>query len=386
MLSEVVENDYTGHEEIWAGYIMGEINFGKWVTFIPGVRYDYTYMKYTGYGSNAVKSSSGSGNEQFDYWPLEDSQSFAYFLPQIHLKIMPAEWMDIRLAYTETLSRPDYNLLVPQTLVYPNTMAVTYSRTNLKPAKSQNYDLTLSFYPNNWGLFTVSPFYKNIKNFIYTRKAQILAGTDTDATNFGVDPTLNGATVTYPLNNPTDASIFGIELDAQVQFHQMDNFLKGFVLTANFTIMDSRMKYHTTALSRATNPDYGKVPGASPFVQVNTDTYYEDRLIDQPTYLFNASLGYDYKRFSVRLSCNYQDGVLVTAQQRSDAADKEITKPFMKLDAQLKYTINRHVSLYASWSNINCAVDRRVRYITGYPVRTEYYGTCAYIGVKYNIF
>ena len=146
------------------------------------------------------------------------------------------------------------------------------------------------------------------------------------------------------------------------------------------------MKYHTTALSRATNPDYGKVPGASPFVQVNTDTYYEDRLIDQPTYLFNASLGYDYKRFSVRLSCNYQDGVLVTAQQRSDAADKEITKPFMKLDAQLKYTINRHVSLYASWSNINCAVDRRVRYITGYPVRTEYYGTCAYIGVKYNIF
>ena len=385
MLSEVVENDYTGHEEIWAGYIMGEINFGKWVTFIPGVRYDYTYMKYTGYGSNAVKSSSGSGNEQFDYWPLEDSQSFAYFLPQIHLKIMPAEWMDIRLAYTETLSRPDYNLLVPQTLVYPNTMAVTYSRTNLKPAKSQNYDLTLSFYPNNWGLFTVSPFYKNIKNFIYTRKAQILAGTDTDATNFGVDPTLNGATVTYPLNNPTDASIFGIELDAQVQFHQMDNFLKGLVLSANFTWMTSRMEYRTTNISRITNPDYTPGSDQDRFLTVNQDVTYTDRLLNQPSWLANVSVGYDYRKFSVRVSMNYQDGVLITAQQRVDGADKVVTAPYVKLDSQFKYTINKWVSLYASWSNMNFSIDKRVRYVTDYPELSEYYGTTAYIGVKFNL-
>ena len=169
-------------------------------------------------------------------------------------------------------------------------------------------------------------------------------------------------------------------------FHNLDNFLKGFVISTNFTLMDSSMKYHTTSLSRAQNPDFGKVPGAQPFIQVNKDVAYEDRLLSQPAFLFNASLGYDYKKFSARVSCNYQDGVLVTAQQRADAADKEITLPFMKFDAQLKYTFNKHVSLYATWSNINLEVDRKVRYITSYPMKTEYYGTTAYIGLKYNIF
>lgn len=385
MLSETVENDYTGHEEIWAGYIMAELNFGKWVTFIPGVRYDYTFMRYTGYRSDSVKSSSGSGNEQFDYEPTSDSQSFGYFLPQIHLKIMPAEWMDIRLAYTETLSRPDYNLLIPQTLVYPNTMAVTWSRTNLKPARSQNYDLTLSFYPNNWGLFTVSPFFKNIKNFIYTRNAQILAGTDTDASNFDVDPTLNGATVTYPLNNPSDATIFGIEVDAQVQFHNLDNFLRGLVLSANFTWMTSEMEYRTTNITRVSNPDYRPGSGEQPFTTINEDITYKDRLLNQPSWLANVSVGYDYKKFSARVSMNYQDGVLITAQQRTDAADKVVTSPYVKLDAQFKYTINKWVSLYASWSNLNFALDKRVRFVTGFPELTEYYGTTAYIGVKFNL-
>ena len=385
LLSETLVNDYTGHEEIYAAYVMAELNFGEYVTFIPGVRYDYSYLRYTGYSGSNV-SVSESDEQQFTFTESTDSENFGYWLPQIHLKIKPLSWMDIRLAFTETLSRPDYNLLSPRTIIRPGNSTIDWSRTNLKPALSKNYDVTVSFYPKDWGLFTISGFYKDIDNFIYTRTAAVLKDTDTSPEKFGLDDAYVGYAMTYPLNSPTKATIKGLELEAQLLFHHLDNFLKGFVLTANFTIMDSRMKYHTTALSRATNPDYGKVPGASPFVQVNTDTYYEDRLIDQPTYLFNASLGYDYKRFSVRLSCNYQDGVLVTAQQRSDAADKEITKPFMKLDAQLKYTINRHVSLYASWSNINCAVDRRVRYITGYPVRTEYYGTCAYIGVKYNIF
>ncbi len=385
LLSETMENDYTGHEEIYAGYVMAELNIGDWVTFIPGVRYDWSYLRYTGYSGSNVNDDE-SNEQQYSYEADSDSEHFGYWLPQIHLKVKPAPWMDIRLAYTETLSRPDYNLLSPRTIIKPSSNTIDWSRTNLKPALSRNYDLTVSFYPDNWGLFTISGFYKDIKNFIYTRTAAVLRDTDTDPSYFGIDDSYAGYVVTYPLNSPTRATIRGIELEAQLLLHNLDNFLKGFVITANFTLMDSNMKYHTTTLSRAANPDYGTVPGEAPFVQVNNDTYYEDRLIDQPTYLFNTSIGYDYKKFSVRVSCNYQDGVLVTPQQRSDAADKEITKPFIKLDSQFKYTINKHLAVYASWSNMNFAVDRKARYITDYPVRTEYYGTCAYIGLKYNIF
>ena len=385
LLSETLETDYTGHEEIYAGYLMAELNIGDWVTFIPGVRYDFSYLRYTGYSGSNV-SASESDEQQFSYTESTDSEKFGYWLPQIHLKIKPTNWMDVRLAFTETLSRPDYNLLSPRTIIKPSQNSIEWSRTNLKPALSKNYDITVSFYPDNWGLFTISGFYKDIDNFIYSRTAAVLKGTATSPELFELDDVYNGSVITYPLNSPTKAEIRGVELEAQLLFHNLDNFLKGFVVTANFTLMDSKMKYHTTTLSRAANPDYGSDPDAAPFIQVNNDTYYEDRLLNQPTYLFNASVGYDYKKFSVRVSCNYQDGVLVTAQQRADAADKEITMPFVKFDAQLKYTVNKHLSLYASWSNINCAVDRKVRYITNYPIRTEYYGTCAYLGVKYNIF
>ncbi len=384
LLSETVKQDYTGHEEIWAGYIMGEINFGKWVTFIPGVRYDFTHMKYNAY-SGASVSDAESTEQQFDYEPTEDSQNFGYWLPQIHLKIMPADWMDIRLAYTWTLSRPDYNYLAPRTLIYPTSNSITWSRTNLKPALSHNYDFTLSFYPNSWGLFTVGAFYKDIENFIYQRQAVVLKDSPTDASNFELDQTYSGATITYPLNSPSDARIFGVEVDAQIQFHKLDNFLKGLVLSANFTWMSSSMDYHVTNLVRGKNPNYTPGSGEEMFIILNEDVTYTDRLLDQPSWLANVSVGYDYKKFSARVSLNYQDGVLETAQQRSDAADKVITTPFVKLDSQFRYTINKWVSVYATWSNMNFAVDKRVRFVTGYPQKTEYYGTTAYIGVKLNL-
>lgn len=384
LLSETVKNDYKGHEELYAGYVMAEINFGRWVTFIPGVRYDFTKMRYSAYSGSNVDDSE-SNEQQFEYNETTDTEHFGYFLPQIHLKVMPTSWMDIRLAFTQTLSRPDYDLLAPRTIIKPSSNSVTWSRTNLKPALSTNYDVTLSFYPNNWGLFTISGFYKDIKNFIYTRTAVILNGTSTDAENFGLSQAYNGAVITYPLNSPTNAMIMGLELDAQLQFRSLDNFLKGLVLGANMTLMDSKMEYHTTNMKRAANPDFGVIPGAAPFIQVNEDISYTDRLISQPSLLVNASVGYDYKRFSARVSCSYQDGVLLTAQQRSDAADKEITEPFLKIDAQFKYTINKLFSIYATWSNINFAIDRSSRYVTGYPKTSEYYGTTAYLGIKFNL-
>ena len=62
-----------------------------------------------------------------------------------------------------------------------------------------------------------------------------------------------------------------------------------------------------------------------------------------------------------------------------------MTAPYVKLDSQFKYTINKWVSLYASWSNMNFSIDKRVRYVTDYPELSEYYGTTAYIGVKFNL-
>ncbi|MBR1705439.1 MAG: TonB-dependent receptor [Bacteroidales bacterium] len=384
LLSETVENDYSGHEEIYAGYVMTELEIGDHLVFTPGLRYDYSRLRYSAY-SGANVDDDDSLEQHFEYEETTDTGRFGYLLPQVHLRIKPTSWMDLRLAYTHTLSRPDYNLLAPRTIVKPTHNTIDWSRTDIKPALSKNYDATLSFYPARWGLFTVSGFYKHIDHFIYTRTAVVLEDTETDPSNFGLSDSYAGAVITYPVNNPTRAMVMGLEFDAQVQFSALDNFLRGFVLNANFTVMDSEMAYNTTRIARVANPDFGFVAGVSPFLQVNRDVAYVDRLLSQPTYLFNLSVGYDYKRFSCRVSCNYQDGVLVTAQQRADAADKELSDPFVKWDAQARYKLGKNLAFYVSWSNINRAVDGKTRYVTGYPMRTEYYGSTAYLGIRYDI-
>lgn len=383
--SSKLRQDYSGREELWAAYIMSELNFGKYVTFIPGVRYDYSYLRYKAFSGTNVADNE---TQDFDMGTYEtvDAERFGYWLPQIHLRIKPLDGLDIRLAYTKTLSRPDYDLIAPRTLLRPTSNSVTWQRTNLKPVLSTNYDVILSYFSPDYGLFTVSGFYKKIKNFIYTRTAIVLNDTDTDPSNFDLTAAEAGYTITYPLNSPYTADLKGIEFDLQLQFRRQHNFLKGLVFSANLTLMDSKMQYFETNIGRKLNPDYVAGGTESPFISVNENVVYEDRLLNQPSLLFNVSLGYDYKRFSGRISCNYQDGVLTSEQHRLDRADVESSRSFTKWDAQLRYNATKNLSVYFMMSNFTNSSDRKRRDITNFPTRVEYYGSTFYIGLRYDLF
>ena len=381
-----VRRDYSGREELWAAYLMAELNLGKYITFIPGVRYDYSYLRYKAYSGNNIPDGE-SKYYDLDIDQTVDSERFGYWLPQIHLRIKPLDGLDIRLAYTKTLSRPDYDLIAPRTIIRPTVNEVSWNRTNLKPVLSTNYDVILSYFSPDYGLFTVSGFYKKIKNFIYTRSAYLLTDTGTDPSNFGLTANEAGFNITYPLNSPYTADLKGLEFDVQLQFRRMNNFLKGLVFSANMTLMDSKMYYFETLKSREKNPNY--VTGSTtekPFVSVNKDVVYVDRLLNQPSLLFNISLGYDYKRFSGRISCNYQDGVLISEQHRQDRADVESTRVFTKWDAQLRYNATKNLSVYFMMSNFTNSSDRKRRDITNFPTRVEYYGSTFYLGLSYDLF
>ena len=194
-----------------------------------------------------------------------------------------------------------------------------------------------------------------------------------------------GSGITYSLNSPYDATIKGIEVDAQTHLHWLPGLLKGVVLGANLSFMDSKMGYFETTKSRVKNPDYVAGDGSKPFLPVNRDTVYYDRLLKQPSFLANVSLGYDYKGFSGRLSYSYQGNILIAEQHRADAADVEETKAFSKWDLQLNQRISRNFRVYASASNIFNWSDSKKRKVTGYPSNVEIYGTTVYVGLKYDI-
>jgi TonB-dependent receptor len=294
--------------------------------------------------------------------------------------------MSIRLAYTNTLSRPDYRQLAPKKLVNLQSAYVTLGNTELKPTFSRNYDLIFTFYKQKYGLLTLGVFYKDIRDFIWNKEALVLAGTDTDPEKLGILESALGFTVNYPLNNKFRSTIKGFEFDLQSNMDFLP--VKGFVLNVNFTLMDSETKYPEVLVVRALNPDYGVVPGAPRIIFLNQDTAYVDRLLSQPTYLANVGLGYDNKKigFSARLSFNYQDDILTREQRRPDAADREGTQAFYRWDFQLNQRITRRLMLTANIANIFNQPDQSIRLLTGYLRNIEYYGYTAQMGLRLDLF
>jgi TonB-dependent receptor len=379
------QDDYKTKESILAYYAMSEFKIGKYITFIPGVRIEETDIEYEAYIADAIPDDLGLPSE-VDFRDTVATNFYRNILPQIHLRITPTDWFDIRMAYTNTLSRPDYNQLAPKKIINPTGRTVELGNTNLKPAKSENFDLIFTVFKPNFGLLTVGGFYKRIDGFLWNRDAIVVAGTETDPEVLSLPQSVRGFEVEYPLNNTNLSTIKGLEIDVQSNM----NFLpiKGFVVNFNLTLMESETKYNEALIVRTLNPDYGVVPGAPRILLVNQDTSYADRLLQQPSYLLNAGIGYDNREWglSVRLSFNYQDDILIKEQRRPDGADREGTAEFYRWDFQLNQRITKRLSVNANVANIFNQPDKSVRLITGYIRDLEYYGFTAQLGLRYDLF
>jgi len=373
-----VKDDYTAHEELYAGYLMGEINIGKMITFIPGVRYDYQHIKYTAWKGEGIPDNLDADVNLSSLEKQEADNTQIFILPQIHLKVKPLSWFDVRLAYTQTISRPDYDYLAPRTQIDTQGRNINHTTTLLKSSKSENFDVIMSFFNSKYGLFTVGAFRKNISNFIYQREAAIVKDTPTDPGVFGVEDVYIGYNITYPLNNPGKSHITGMEIEGQTNFRWLPGnlrALRGFVLSGNISFMKSRSEYQAT---RFQFTESGQ--------RINIDTVFVDRLVKQPSLLANISVGYDYKGFSGRISYSYQDDILDVPQQRMDGYDKESVLAFSRWDLQLKQKINKRVSFYFNMTNIFNNADKSIRNVTGYYTAVGYYGMGMNLGVKIDIF
>ena len=384
-IPSAAKDNYETFESIFANYLMAEIKLGDFITFIPGMRYEKTSIRYKAYIAEEFPASESTPIDV----PFRDTtatNSYQHFLPQIHLKIQPADWFDIRLAYTNTLSRPDYNQLAPKKIINLQNETVNLGNTELKPALSRNYDLIFTYYKQKYGLITLGAFYKDIQNFLWNKQALVLEGTATDPEVLGIPNSAVGFTASYPANNKNQSFIKGIEVDVQSNLDFLP--VKGIVFNVNFSLMDSETKYPEVLVVRALNPDYGTVPGAPRIIFVNQDTAYVDRLLSQPSYLANVGLGYDNKKIglSARLSFNYQDDILTKEQRRPDGADREGTMAFYRWDFQLNQRITKKLTLNANVANIFNQPDQSARLITGYLTKIEYYGYTAQIGLRFDLF
>ncbi len=395
-------NDYEGTERYQAGYIMTEFNLGKHITLLPGIRYEKDYSKYRGQRFREVTLNNIEGPPA-DLDTLRIVRRNDFWLPMVHLRVQPTDWLKVRLAYTETLTRPDYNQYAPITRMNAFQNYIRASNSLLKPAESKNYDAAISVYQSHVGLFTVAGFYKNIKDLIFqvnhpihtdiindlnhpeireflTTNLNIPDGSGPDRANWLTRSIQYGAD-TF-LNNPFKATLKGFELDWQTHFWYLPSFLRGVVLNVNYTRIFSEME--TRLFFLVNTRERKPIPGPPQYYKALVDSSRSSRLPDQPAHIANITLGYDFKGFSARLSYLYQTDRVAFIDTKPELDN--FSGAYKRWDLTLQQKLGRTgLQFFANFTNLYGRPDRNFRgdALTN-PSYIEYYGFTLDVGARYR--
>ena len=338
--------DYSGTEDYNAKYVMSDLNIGTKLNLVTGVRFEENRTRYTSY--HGQQTTLPHYNSMGSDTVSNHIRTNSYSLPALFVRYQPLDWLILRYASTNTLTRPNYSDIIPLYNINGAGRAVEYRNPFLEPGLSENNDYVVSFNNRHLGLLSFSYFTKKIEGLIFSSGQRYI----TDASLYG----LPGFTETYRINNykannPYEVTLDGFEIDYQTRFWYLPRLLRGLVFNANYTRTNSEVKYPRTVIETKVIFD----PSFQVITQ-NLDSLYVDRLLDQPRDIVNISLGYDYKGFSGRLSMNYISNVFSTTNFWPGL--REDTDAYRRYDLSVKQKLPvKGLELYLNISNLTEAVD-----------------------------
>lgn len=368
-------NNYNLNESVFANYAMFKLKIGDVVTLIPGFRHEASDNKYVGIYSDLSGDYGQSGSLR----PDSVNINYGVFLPHLHLKIKPLSWFDIRASFSTTLARPDYTYLIPFTNINRvGELEIAKGNPYLKPSVSDNYDLFFTAYSGKLGLLSIGGFYKNIKNIFFPFTTGL--NNDSLALAYGFNPIgfLGGELKTF--ENASESNVKGLEFEYQTNLNFLPGFLKNFVFSINYARLFSRTNIFSFREETITK----RIPPFTIIRQVFIYPYEREvDLIGQARHIFNTSLGYDFKGFSVRGSASYQGTKL---SGYSAIADKDrFDTGFWRFDFAFKHRLNKNINLFLNVNNLSDQNDvtffRSERFETG----RERFGTTLTFGGEYII-
>jgi TonB-dependent receptor len=369
--------DYNYVRNLSAFYAQTDLNISKYITLYPGIRYENYNIDYTAYFTERYGPSDiDFRSAKLDVDTINVIKGENWF-PQIHLRIKPLDWLDIRLASTKSIIYPDYRAVSPYRYLntYGSTPYLFIGNPFLKPAISQNYDIYASVYNNTIGLFTAGFFYKEVDNLIVSSSFRTRDASKIN--NMMLLSKIQDTQIDTWINLDNKSFVRGFEVDWQTHFWYLPTFLHGLVFNINYTHINSATTYpFQIAVKQGTGP-FAKT--------VFVDSSRTGRMPNQPNDILNATLGYDIGDFSTRLSFVYQDNVLISANRTWDELDA-YTDASYRWDFTALYKISSFEGLqvYMNINNITNQPDRNVISVLKKLNSVEYYGMSTDLGIRYE--
>lgn len=276
-ISQELDVDYKGHQEISAWYYMTEMPVWSKGKLIFGARYEMTELGIINDAEkNAVFVDKSNNNTITALSPgVADAEYKQYdVLPAFGFVLGPYQEVTLRGAYSQTVARQTFKELSPIQQQEYLGADVFIGDPGLKMSALSNYDLRLEYVPFSGSLLSTSWFRKDISNPIeYVQ----------DAPNDG------SFIFTTPENFPS-GEIYGYELEARMDLGHVWNKLGGLTLGANFTRIDSEVMISEEQQN----------------VLKNVNIYESSReMLNAPHHLYNIFMTADLDKWGTELGLFY---------------------------------------------------------------------------------
>ena len=309
---ESTVGDFTIEEQILAGYAMGTFDFEN-LTLVAGLRVEQTNTDLQGFF--AVEGETTALRRNL-------SKEYTHILPSLNLKYQLGDSLVGRAAYYAAVVRPAFGEMAPRVLLNEDRDAAEIGNPDLDPYEADNFDLALEYYPTKLSVLSVGVFHKEISNAIFPARYDIADVPASVDLSFLDATTLGGLEEIDTFVNVGSTRLSGVEFNYVQGLGDLNEALKGFLVSANLTLTDSE----------STLPDGRKVA-----------------FLKQSDTIWNIALGYDKGPWDLRVSANYRgdyvDGLVDPDLDRT-------TDDRLLVEASAKYSLNKNVQLYVEGKNL----------------------------------
>lgn len=260
------------------------------------------------------------------------------------------------LGVAATISRPTFGQVSPGGEIELEEddgefeLGAEIGNPNLEAIEADNFDFSIEYYPGGIGVLSAAVFHKSLENPIIV----IDNADNIDLTEFAGNIPLDDAEVIQPINGD-DADLTGVEL--AWTWTAEEGPAAGLILGLNATFTDGEASLPERDID---------LPGLS-------DT------------VWNASIGYENQRLSLRLAATYKSENLLEVLDTEDPLFDRYQDDHLQVDFTARYRFTDAFQVY--FNAINMTDEPFYAYFdrTAYNSQYDDFGRTYILGVRYNM-
>lgn len=325
-------DNYLADHNIYSGYMMLDLPLSAKWQVMTGVRLESSDQEVTTYDPFAATRKEINANLETLDW-----------LPGLNVTYRLTERMNLRLAASRTITRPDFRELAPFEFTDFVGGRTILGNPDLERTQIDNFDFRWEAFPQIGGILAVSAFYKRFQKPI----EQI------------VQPQ---AEVRITYENAEGAHNYGLEIEARQNLGVLTDALSKFSINTNAALISSQVVL----------PE-----------DVGIQTSSERPLQGQCPYIVNISVGFEDPNWGISSAVAYNIFGRRLSEVGNHGVPDVYEQPRGQLDVSFSRMLANHFKFSVSAKNL---LNPYVHYKIGEATYLEYkLGRSFSFGISYNL-